>query len=185
MLHHCARRHLAAPRLGRSLRRSRTKVCCRLSLLSVARVEKHILISATAIRSDGMDPDAMPTGFSQRLHEMGIVNPQPTFSPTSTAISGASPTATTHLPSAVNATLTVLEARRSLQRAAEADFESMGRKGSRGRQFVDVATAVRVLGLRERGTPVQDIEARFGLKPGVVAKIGRPNVVVPAELGRA
>ena len=50
---------------------------------------------------------------------------------------------------------------------------------------MDLTTAVRVLGLRERGTPVQEIEARFGLKPGVVAQIGPAKLVAPAELSRA
>ena len=109
---------------------------------------------------------------------MGIVNPTPTFSPSSQAGPERAPGPQYAAPSK-NPTLASLEARRHLQRRADAEFDAMGRKGSPGREFLDVGTICRALAMRERGVGAGKIEERLRLKPGVVARLGRAGVVAP------
>lgn len=128
-----------------------------------------------------MDPDAVSSDFAARLRQMGVVQPQPTFSPTSTASPTPSAPSVQNLgpsyPSpANNTTLTVLEARRKLQELAELDFEAIGRRGSLGREFLDTKTVLRLLKMRESGASDSDIEAQLDLRNGIVAKLGRPGV---------
>lgn len=115
---------------------------------------------------------------------MGVAQPHPTFSPSSTA-NPMSPDASHHFPpppgnypsAANNATLNVLEARRRLQEQADREVEGMGKSGDRGREFLDVATIRDVLAMRQRGDRSADIESRLGLRRGVVDRLGRPGMV--------
>jgi hypothetical protein len=121
---------------------------------------------------------------------MGVAQPQPTFSPTSTAtpIVGApldSSLGPLYPSPANNTTLTVLEARKRLQQEAEAEFQGLGRKGSPGREFLDLPTVVQLLKLRDAGSSPEDIENRLNLKPGVVARLGRQGVFNPAAITRS
>ena len=158
-----------------------------------------------AIHADGRDPDLDPNpledpAFSARLRQMGVATPNPTLSNSSTASPfppppSSSSSSPSHASSshrqqqpqgydprfpqpAGNATLGVLEARRRLQERAEAELEDPA-VGARGRQFVDAGTLHHVLALRARGAAARDIEARFRLRPGVVARLGREGVVAP------
>ncbi|KND91241.1 hypothetical protein TOPH_04184 [Tolypocladium ophioglossoides CBS 100239] len=139
--------------------------------------------SVAAIRADAMDPDFASGGFSQRLHQMGIVQPNPTFSPSSTAVPQAS-TTTLQAPAAPifpsarnNTTLSVLEARRALQQRADEDLEKMGRYGSQGRRFLDMRAALDAMQMRHRGVPSSDIEQRLRLEPGIMDRLGRRQVL--------
>lgn len=116
---------------------------------------------------------------------MGVAQPNPTFSPSSTATQknqtaadfpraddySARP-APSNFPSARdNQTLNVLEARKRLQERADAELENLGRRGE-GREFMDVGTIRKVLLLRQQGVDEGDIERRFGLKRGSVRRLG-------------
>lgn len=151
----------------------------------------NIFVRTLAIRADSIDPGAkgmadpdFSAAFSERLKQMGVAQPHPTFSPSSTAGS-PSPDAAHHFPpppgnypsAADNATLTVLQARRQLQERAELEFEGMGRPGDKGKEFLDVGTIRDVLALRQRGEAAGDIEARLGLRRGVVDRLGARGVV--------
>ncbi|KAL3959040.1 hypothetical protein ACCO45_007202 [Purpureocillium lilacinum] len=114
------------------------------------------VLTATGVEADGMDPDFTPgSGFSQRLHQMGVVQPNPTFSPSSTATGpergGSAPLFPTSR--AVNSTLSVLDARQALQLQADQDLENMGRSGYRGRRLLDMRTVLDVIHMRERAVP--------------------------------
>ncbi|KAJ4261413.1 hypothetical protein NW762_006836 [Fusarium torreyae] len=126
-----------------------------------------------AVRADAMDPD-FPTGdFSRRLHQMGIADSAPTYSPSSTAASPLGPTAPpgpTFAPSRSNPTLVALGARDRLQELADEDFANMGRQG---RRFLDMRTLVDALKLRDRGIPEKDIEARLRIQPGLLSRLGQ------------
>ncbi len=139
-------------------------------------------LSPLAIRADGMDPDLVTGDFSKRLQQMGIADPNPTYSPSSTAfpqaMDGPSQPLGPAFPSArTNATPSVLEARRQLQQEAEEDFEAMGRSGSQGRRFVDMRTLVEAMQMRERGAAATDIERRLQLQPNLLEKLGRQSIV--------
>jgi hypothetical protein len=141
------------------------------------------------IKADSYDPDGpSPAGFAERLHKMGIVNPTPTFSPSSTATPVSQPPSAarntdthSYSPPPRNRTLASLDARRELQEKAEAEFHVMGRKGSSGREFLDIATICRALEMRKNGVDAADIESRLNLKAGVVARLGRPGVAAHLE----
>ncbi|KAK1767098.1 hypothetical protein QBC33DRAFT_559226 [Phialemonium atrogriseum] len=148
-----------------------------------------------AIRADSINPGATPDSdygaspaFSARLRRMGVAQPNPTFSPSSTAASSSPPpppppSSSSHPgpgsfpPAAENATLGVLESRRRLQESADREFLSGG-GGREGREFLDVGTIRDALVLRQRGVAAGDIEARLGLRRGVVGRFGAPGVVV-------
>ncbi|UQC88856.1 choline transporter [Colletotrichum lupini] len=135
--------------------------------------------------------------FSSRLRQMGIVQPNPTFSSTSTASAGPGPVAGSRpgpsphadliqnpgplFPSTSrNATLGTLEARRRLQQKADAEFDGLGRSSSGGREFLDLKTIIQMHLMRERGHSPAEIEARLDLKAGVVARLGRVGITSPA-----
>ncbi|KPM37441.1 hypothetical protein AK830_g9139 [Neonectria ditissima] len=132
-----------------------------------------------AIRADGVDPDFVPGDFSRRLHQMGMADPNPTYSSSSTAshnLGPQTPQGPTFAPSRSNPTLTALEARQRLQREAEEDFESMGRANTQGRRFLDMRTMVDAMKLRGHGLADRDIEARLRMRPGLLEKLGRQGV---------
>ncbi|KAF5018222.1 hypothetical protein F66182_9808 [Fusarium sp. NRRL 66182] len=129
-----------------------------------------------AVRADSMDPD-FPTGdFSRRLHQMGIADSNPTYSPSSTAATPlgghSAPPGPSFAPSRSNTTLIALGARDRLQDQAEEDFANMG---GQGRRFLDMRTLVDAMKLRDRGVPEKDIEARLRIQPGLLGRLGREN----------
>ena len=132
-----------------------------------------------------MSPD-----FANRLRQMGVVQPNPTYSPSSIAspvpdISSASlPNQTISAPqfpsARNNATLGVLDARRQLQERAEQEVANIGKSGYKGREFIEASAIREILMLRQQGHSPADIEARLRLRPGVVARLGPLGVVAPA-----
>jgi hypothetical protein len=138
---------------------------------------------------DAADPDFAPDGFSERLQQMGIAQPNPTFSPSSIAnpqgIDGPyAPPSGPAFPSAKNnTTLSVLEARRRLQQQADSDFEAIGRTSSTGRRFVDVRLLSEALQLRQGGLSSTEIEKKFSLQPGLLEKLGKPGILAHLSLG--
>ncbi|KAH6650972.1 hypothetical protein F5144DRAFT_70016 [Chaetomium tenue] len=143
-----------------------------------------------AIRADAMDPNRpeFSAEFADRLQKMGIVQPNPTYSPSSIASPFLNATGNTssasshHYPSpSSNVTLGVLEARRRLEARAREELENMGKSSDKGREFVDIGTVKQMLVLRQGGASAVDIEKRLGLRPGLVAKLGPQGVVAPAS----
>lgn len=137
-------------------------------------------------RPDGMDPDAITGDFSQRLQQMGVAQPNPTYSPSSTAVPYSNPNPVSHplgpvAPSSTspkaNVTLSALEARRRMQHKAEVEFEAMGTNSGKGRSFVDMRTLIDAIHLLDCGVPQADIERRLRLKTGLLDKLGRPGIL--------
>ncbi|TDZ17864.1 hypothetical protein C8034_v010157 [Colletotrichum sidae] len=133
------------------------------------------------ILADSINPDNVTEEFSSRLRQMGVVQPNPTFSPTSTAQQFPHAAATQSpgplYPSiSRNQTLGTLEARRKMQQRATEEFEGLGRSTSEGREFLDLNTIVQVLLMREKGHTAADIEQRFDLKKGVIERLGRQGI---------
>ncbi|KIH88254.1 hypothetical protein SPBR_07755 [Sporothrix brasiliensis 5110] len=142
--------------------------------------------------------------FADRLRQMGIVQPNPTFSPSSTAgpvqlpTTGSRPTGGAEVrghdddmlrliarnrqqyvqsPATAprpNTTLSVLDARRRIQDLAAADDEDMAESG---REFLSALTLRDTLVLRSRGVDPAVIEKRLRLKGGVVARLGPRGLV--------
>ncbi|KAL2165411.1 hypothetical protein VTH06DRAFT_709 [Thermothelomyces fergusii] len=146
--------------------------------------------SDDAIRADATDPDGLEISpdFAARLQKMGIVQPNPTYSPSSIAYqfpdaSGIRQSVSTpqYPASSQNATLGVLEVRRQLEARAKEELENTGKSTDKGREFLDIGTIRQVLVLRQGGMSPADIEARLRLKPGVVERFGPPGVVAPAS----
>jgi hypothetical protein len=133
-----------------------------------------------------MDPDAARGDFSQRLQQMGVVQPNPTYSPSSTASSqGATRVdlgtkdALKHqnVSAKANPTLTALQARQRLQQQAESEFELMGSANSKGRQLIDMRTLVEALSLLDRGMPQTDVEKKLRLAEGLLNHLGGPRLL--------
>ncbi|AEO53264.1 hypothetical protein MYCTH_2122102 [Thermothelomyces thermophilus ATCC 42464] len=143
-----------------------------------------------AIRADSTDPDGteLSPDFAARLQKMGIVQPNPTYSPSSIAspfpdVSGIRQSVSTpqYPASSNNATLGVLEVRRQLEARAREELENTGKSTDKGREFLDIGTIRQILVLRQGGASPADIEARLRLKPGVVERFGPQGVVAPAS----
>jgi hypothetical protein len=135
----------------------------------------------------------MSPAFAARLKELGAVQPNPLFSNSSIAgprgSSSSDPSTQYGSPPAPNwpsardnATLGVLEARRRLEEQADAELESMGRASHKGKELLDVGTIRRVLLLRQQGVGEREIEERFGLRQGVVRKLGPMGVVEAVKI---
>lgn len=124
-----------------------------------------------------MDPDHVSPSFSSRLQQMGIVEPNPTFSPSSTASprfpEGPDPSKPLYPSSRSNTTLSALEARRKLQEMADQELES----GAARRRFVDVRTVVDAVRMRENGWKAGDIESRLGVQEGFMKRLGNKSVI--------
>ena len=131
------------------------------------------------------DPN-LSADFAERLHKMGIVQPNPTWSPSSIAnLFPESPgpqqsSSAPQYPSPKsNATLGVLEARRQVEARARAELENRGKSSDKGSELLDIGTIKRILVLRQGGTSAAEIESRLRLKPGIVARLGPQGVVAP------
>jgi hypothetical protein len=149
-----------------------------------------MLTHLLAIRADSIDPNRpeFSADFASRLQKMGIVQPNPTYSPSSIAspftdASGIKQSVSTpQFPSSSsNATLGVLEVRRQLEARARDELDNMGKSTDKGREFLDIATVKQILVLRQGGASASDIETRLRLKAGVVARLGPQGVVAPAS----
>ncbi|KAF9876965.1 hypothetical protein CkaCkLH20_05811 [Colletotrichum karsti] len=133
------------------------------------------------IVQDSVDPNNVTDEFSSRLRQMGVVQPNPTFSPTSTA--GPAPHAAAiqnpgplFPPTSRNTTLGTLEARRILQQRADEEFEGLGRSGSEGRSLLDLNTIVQMHLMRDKGHSPAEIEERLNLRKGLLEKLGRRGI---------
>lgn len=158
-------------------------------MLFTHKVNKHRSdLFTPAVRADAMDPDFTPGDFSRRLHEMGIVQPNPTLSNSSTASSNLSPESLDvplgplFAPAKRNTTLSVLEARRRLEQVAAEDLENMGRDAGR-RRLADMRTILDAVHLLNNGVPAADVEKRLRLAPGLLSKLGPSGVLthIPAQ----
>ncbi|KAH8596787.1 hypothetical protein B0O99DRAFT_670903 [Bisporella sp. PMI_857] len=77
-----------------------------------------------------------------------------------------------------NPAVSLLTARYRLAGEADQEFASIGKSTYKGRQFLDVVTIRQILLLRDdKGVPAEAIEHQLGLRPGVVARLGRRGVV--------
>lgn len=145
-----------------------------------------------AINTEATDPDLNPA-YQARLQKLGVVQPNPTLSHSSTVNSpphadpqhlsssfqpSASAPSQSIFPSpSSNPAVSLLTARYRLAEEAEREFEEIGKRGAKGRQFVDVFTLKQVLVMRERGMVDGQIERTLELREGVVGRLGRTGVI--------
>ncbi|KAK0668232.1 hypothetical protein QBC41DRAFT_124025 [Cercophora samala] len=135
--------------------------------------------------SYSVNPEKIPsdyptTDFASRLQQMGVVQPNPTYSPSSIAsplvdASGISQSISGPMfPSARNnPTLGALENRRRLEAQAKSEMEDWGKSTHQGKELLDIGTIKKIFVLSEQGESEQAIEKQLGLKKGVVSKLGR------------
>ena len=65
-----------------------------------------------------------------------------------------------------------------MQEEVDEEMAGVGRRGFEGRRFADANTVRRILQMRDAGGASDaEIETRFGLRKGVVAKLGKKGVV--------
>lgn len=84
----------------------------------------------------------------------------------------------------MNPALQVVDARTRLTEAAELEFSQMGRKGFKGKEFLDVVLIRQALMLRDdKGLDNNEIEKRLELKSGVMTRLGRKGIVGDVAMG--
>lgn len=142
---------------------------------------------------DASDPDL---ALNERMRQLGPVQPNPTFSNSSTfnsqSVNRPSSPGSGFMPSksspqqsifpnpALNPAVLLLEARQRLAEQAEEEFDDVGRlgKGKKGREFLDVVTIRQILRLRDQmGRSDKDIEEGLQLREGLVGRLGKPGLV--------
>jgi hypothetical protein len=80
-----------------------------------------------------------------------------------------------------NPALLVLRAREALQRQHDVEQEQVGTKGFNGRSSLDVGSLREAVRLRGQGVKESDIEKKFGLREGVLGRIGPREIVDVAK----
>src|SRR3569833_3403991 len=107
---------------------------------------------------------------------MGVAQPNPTFSPSSTAAPGpptSRPVPGPNYPSpSSNTTLSVLEARRVLEQQADQELGNMGRSTDKGRKNKNKTTNQKNHNQQNQGVDPATIESRLHLRQGVVRRLG-------------
>jgi len=132
---------------------------------------------SSATRPDGGDPDIVTGEFSQRLQQMGIVQPNPTLSHSSSATPhSTSINALKNADGRQNPTLTALDVRQRLQQEAEEQTILHG-GNSAGRRFVDMRAIVDAMRLLNRGMDQMEVEKRLKMQTGALARLGGPNII--------
>lgn len=131
--------------------------------------------------------------LAKRLREIGVVQPNPTYSHSSTAATSPSQPLsqlqqTGHsgpiFPDASrNVVLSALEARRRVQHEAEQEIENLGLSSSQGRKFLHAGMIRDALVMREKGASDAAIENRLNLQKGVVKRLGPLHLYKPAVGG--
>ena len=81
-----------------------------------------------------------------------------------------------------NPVLRVLEARQRIAEAAEEELRDVGRRGFKGRTYVDAGLVTLALMRRARGEPAERIEEGLGIRKGRLSVLGN-GIVGPVELG--
>lgn len=128
--------------------------------------------------------------LAKRLRKIGVVQPNPTYSHSSTATTSPVQSPSQLQPNgnsgpvfpatSQNSVLSALEARRRIEHEAEEEFESLGLSSSEGRQYLHAGMIRDVLVMRERGASQAAIENRFNLKKRVLEKLGPRQLYKPA-----
>ncbi|TQS34711.1 hypothetical protein Golomagni_04893 [Golovinomyces magnicellulatus] len=82
-----------------------------------------------------------------------------------------------------NAAISLLKARNRYSEEAEAELANLGKKGYKGRRYLDIDMVRQVLIMRQakRGLADEEIESRLGLHVGVVSLLGKIDVVGVVE----
>ncbi|KAH8646612.1 hypothetical protein BGZ60DRAFT_424366 [Tricladium varicosporioides] len=102
--------------------------------------------------------------------------PQHAFTPSTTS----APSQPIFPVPASNPAISLLTARYRLAADAEREFENTGRKGAKGKEFLDVTTLRQVLVMRGKGMSEAQIEETLELGKGVVRRLGGRGVVEAA-----
>lgn len=141
---------------------------------------------ASTTRDEAINLDASDPHFAQSLRSIGPVQPNTTYSPSST-FNPQQAQRSMGLDSRKNPAVAVLEHRARLQDEADLEFREAGKRGHAGRQFLDVSMIRQILIQRdEKGFSAAQIEKGMGLKAGVVERLGPRGVVgLVLEQGRA
>ncbi|RKF82145.1 hypothetical protein GcC1_017020 [Golovinomyces cichoracearum] len=82
-----------------------------------------------------------------------------------------------------NAAISLLKARDRYSEEAEAELANLGKKGRKGRRYLDIDMLRQVLIMRQAngGLADEEIESRLGLHVGVVSLLGKIGVVGVVE----
>ncbi|OAX82128.1 hypothetical protein ACJ72_03523 [Emergomyces africanus] len=143
----------------------------------------HSKEKASAIRSEAIDLDARDPHFAASLRSIGPVTPNNNpfnkqHQQHQQSVSTIFPSSPTTTSTSTNPALLTLSSRAQIEKAAEREFESVGRQSHPGREFLDVVSIKQVLAMRDKeGVSEEMIERQFRLKKGVVGLLGRREVV--------
>lgn len=140
---------------------------------------------ASTTRDAGINADASDPDLARHLRRIGPVQPNPTYSQTST-FDPASAVQTQAPSLKANPAVLIFEARMRIQEQAEKEF-ARGVRDGQGRQFLDPYTIRQILVQRdEQGKTATEIEKTLGLRAGVVARLGPPGMLgLVTEVGRS
>jgi len=144
-----------------------------------------------AIEQDAKDP-----ALASRLSQLGAVQPNPHYSPTSTSQFDPQRNRSNNEPSDMmqappvsafpdprnNPVLRVLEARQRISDLADDELRNVGRKSFAGLTYADAGVITLALMRQSRGEPESRIEQALNIKKGRLSVLGR-GIVGPIQMG--
>ncbi|KAH5598017.1 hypothetical protein HBI26_095520 [Parastagonospora nodorum] len=156
----------------------------------------HPPVQATETRTQAIEQDAKDPALASRLSQLGAVQPNPHYSPTSTSQfdpqrnrSNNEPSDMMQAPPASafpdprnNPVLRVLEARQRISDLAEDELRNVGRKSFAGLTYADAGVITLALMRQSRGEPESRIEQALNIKKGRLSVLGQ-GIVGPIQMG--
>ncbi|KAG6048924.1 hypothetical protein E4U17_007000 [Claviceps sp. LM77 group G4] len=122
--------------------------------------------------SDVEDLEIPAADFSRRLRDVGTVKLHPISSRYETSIP------TPYSPSTgQNITISVLQARKTLQQLASDNVSGLGSSSGDARRFADMRTTIDAVRMRDRGLSDGTIEQILNFQPGVMKRVGSIGMI--------
>ena len=155
--------------------------------------ERDLVLTRPSI---AIEQDAKDPALASRLSQLGAVQPNPHYSPTSTSQFDPQRNRSNNEPSDMmqappvsafpdprnNPVLRVLEARQRISDLADDELRNVGRKSFAGLTYADAGVITLALMRQSRGEPESRIEQALNIKKGRLSVLGR-GIVGPIQMG--
>ncbi|KAF2021970.1 hypothetical protein BU24DRAFT_33643 [Aaosphaeria arxii CBS 175.79] len=139
----------------------------------------HPSPQASETKTQAIDLDARDPAFASRLNTIGVVEPNPYHPSTSSSFDPSRRNAANQFADMMtappqsafpdpgnNPALRILHSRQKIQEEAESELEQLGKRGFKGRTYVDAGILQLALKRLQRGESEAKVEDAFDIKRG-------------------